>query len=167
MMIQQSGNAAITLSSIQAWIAIAGGLITWVISMFVMIRTSGRKEAELHAAIADNKKDINAVGERVNATNAMMSRHDEAVGALKIEQQQSRDDRMNMRERIASNYSAIEALQDELQQERLAVMSVLHANERAAAERDAVTRVELAGIKERLNIEGIVQSVVRNMKVVA
>jgi hypothetical protein len=43
-------------------------------------------------------------------------------------------------------------------------MSTLHASEKAAAERDARMREELARISERLNIERMVQSVVRNMK---
>jgi hypothetical protein len=70
-----------------------------------------------------------------------------------------------MREKIAGNAANIRSLQDELQSDRLAVMTTLHNNEKAAAERDAKTREELARISERLDIERMVTSVVRNLKV--
>jgi septal ring factor EnvC (AmiA/AmiB activator) len=108
--------------------------------------------------------DINRVGERTNAVETSCTSHGTEITNLKLEQQRSADDRGTMRERIAASEKEIETLGAELREERLAVMSMLHANERAAAERDAQTREQLARISERLNIERMVQSVVRNMK---
>jgi septal ring factor EnvC (AmiA/AmiB activator) len=155
----------VDLSLVQTFLILGAMLVGWAFSLWRMAKVNQKKESDLYAEVATVKKDINEVGTRVNNTNLSCGKHDEAIQSLKIEQQQSRDDRINMRERIASNFAAIQALQEELQQERIVVMSTLHANERAAAERDTLTRVELAQIKERLNIETMVQSVVRNMKV--
>lgn len=107
--------------------------------------------------------DVNNVGERVNTVEKSCASHGTEIQNLKLEQQRSIDDRGNMRERIAASEKEIETLGLELREERLAVMSTLHASEKAAAERDAATREQLARISERLNIEQMVQAVVRNM----
>lgn len=155
---------SIDLSSVKDGLGIAAILVAWVVSLYVMVRSNAKKESDLYTAVAKVATDVDRVGEKVNATNLSCTKHDEAIQNLKIEQQQSRDDRMNMRERIAGNFTAISALQEELQQERLTVMATLHNNEKAAAERDTQTRVELARISERLDIEQMVHAVVRNFK---
>lgn len=156
----------VDLSLVQATLAAVGVIGVWIISFWRMAKVNQKKESDLYAEVASVKKDVNEVGSRINNTNLACGKHEEAIQSLKIEQQQSRDDRINMRERIATNYASIQALQEELQQERIVVMSTLHANEKAAAERDTLTRVELAAIKERMNIEMMVQSVVRNLKAI-
>lgn len=73
-------------------------------------------------------------------------------------------ERAEIRERIAACETSVDNLHEELTQERLAVMSTLHANERAAAERDASLRVELAKLTERVDINRIIRSVVAEYK---
>lgn len=153
-------------SNLQSWFAILGLLIVWFTSLFAMARRNQKKDDDTQAAITKVATDIDRVGERVNTTNTSCSKHEEAITGLRLEQQQSRDDRNTMREKVAGNAAAIAAIREEIQQERLQVMSTLHANERAAAERDAVTREQLATIRERLNIEQMVTTVMRNLKIV-
>lgn len=108
--------------------------------------------------------DNNNIGERVNKVEVSCTTSTTEIGNLKLEQQRSTDDRGNMRERIAATERTLVLLSEELREERLAVMSTLHSSEKAAAERDAQTREQLARISERLNIEQMIQSVVRNMR---
>lgn len=160
-----ANDIRVDLSVVQTILILGAMLAGWLFSLWRVARAQQKKESDRDAQMSSMNKDINEVGARINSTQLSCGKHDEAIQSLKIEQQQSRDDRINMRERIATNFAAIQALQEELQQERIVVMSTLHANERAAAERDTLTRVELAAIKERMNIEMMVQSVVRNMQV--
>jgi predicted nucleic acid-binding Zn-ribbon protein len=108
--------------------------------------------------------DINQVGERVNEIKIASAQNNTEIVNIKIAQQRSDDNTNAMRERLASTERELETLSTELREERLAVMTMLHNNEKAAAERDARTREELAAIRERLHIEKMVQSVVRNMR---
>lgn len=115
-------------------------------------------------AFAKLTSDINAVGERVNDIKLSAARNDTEIVNIKIAQQRSDDNTNAMRERLASTERELETLSAELREERLAVMTMLHNNEKAAAERDARTREELAAIRERLHIEKMVQSVVKSMR---
>lgn len=136
--------------SVNEWLAIVGALALWI--------------GVWWRAWTKITSDVNQVGTRVNETRDNCTTHTSEINSLKLEQQQSRDDRTNMRERIAANSQAIKALSEEQQADRIAVMTQLFNNEKAAAERDAQTREALAAIRERLNIEQMVKSVVRNFK---
>jgi septal ring factor EnvC (AmiA/AmiB activator) len=145
------------LAQVKDWLGIAAILAVWTVGIW-------KAYASNRAEIEKVKSDLNNVGERANTVKANCQTHDVEIGNLKLEQQRSMDDRSNMRERIATNAKAIDGLAEELRADRLAVMSTLHANEKAAAERNAIMREELARIGERLNIERMIQSVVRSMK---
>lgn len=108
--------------------------------------------------------DINQVGDRVNKVELADKAKETEIINLKISQQRVIDDTNAMRERVASSERELETLSSELREERLAVMTMLHNNEKAAAERDAMTREELAAIRERLNIERMVHTVVKSMR---
>lgn len=108
--------------------------------------------------------DINQVGERVNEIKIASAQNNTEIINIKIGQQRLTDDANTMRERVASTERELDTLSTELREERLAVMTMLHNNEKAAAERDAMTREELAAIRERLNIERMVHSVVKSMR---
>lgn len=132
------------------WFAIAAIVVVWI--------------AVTWKAWSKLSNDINNLGDRVNTIRDNCNTHSVQVGDLKLEQQASRDDRMNMREKIATNSKGLEALESELREERLAIMTQIHNSDKAAAERDAQTREALAGIRERLNVEQMVKSVVRNLR---
>lgn len=151
----------ITLSAAQSLAALIGFFLLWGGAYLRMVKTNATKEAALYAAIQKNSEDINEVGARVNKVTTNCAQHDEALTTIRIEQQASRDDRGNMRESIGRNSAAIAALREELQEERMAVLTTLHNSEKAAAERDALLRERLGRIDERLDIERMVSSVVK------
>lgn len=105
--------------------------------------------------------DLNNVGTRVNSLELTNERQSTDIDNLKLELQRSVDDRNNMRERLAGNTRSIDELRDEIRDDRLAVLTTLHNNEKAAAERDAVLRESLARLQERVNIEELVRAVIR------
>lgn len=137
--------------TLNQWLGVLVVVVGWTFAMW--------------RAYAKLSNDANRIGERVNNVETYCTSHGTEIVNLKLEQQRSADDRGNMRERIAASEKEIETLGSELREERLAVMTMLHNNEKAAAERDAHTREELARINERLNIERMIQSVVRNMRI--
>lgn len=151
-------NADITLGNA---LALAGFLLLWGGAIWRMVQVNAKKEANLYTAIGDVVKDINEVGAKVNKIEGSCAITASELNAVKIQQQKSDDDRSALREKVAMNAASIKDLQSAVQEDRLAVMATLHANERAAAERDAKTREELARISERLDIERMVASVVR------
>lgn len=146
------------------WLTVLGFCLVWGSSIIALVRRSAKKESDILLAITKTATDIDRVGEKVNRTNVLCDAHDVSVQSLKLEQQASRDDRNTMRERIAANATSINTLKEDMQTERLAVMTTLHNNERSAAERDASTREQLARISERLDIERLVTVVVRNLQ---
>lgn len=107
---------------------------------------------------------VNGIGGRTttaqNDATAAKALADKCV----MDDQVATAERAEIRERIAANETSVDNLHEELTQERLAVMSTLHANERAAAERDASLRVELAKLTERVDINRIIRSVVAEYK---
>jgi hypothetical protein len=145
------------VAEIKDWLGIIAILAVWTLGI-VKAYSANRRAIEKVA------EDINKVGERANETKSLCATHDVSVGELKLEQQRSTDDRAQIREKVATNAKAIEAITDELRADRLAVMSTLHSNEKAASERDAQNREKLARIEERLDIERLVKSVVRNLR---
>lgn len=161
LLLAAATEPTITLSWVQSLTVVAGFVFLWGGTFWRKIKTDATKEEKLVAAIEKNANDINEVGKRVNSISTDCSIHDKGITDLRLEQQASRDDRGTMRENIGRNSAAIAALREELQEERLAVMTTLHNNEKAAAERDAQTRERLAQISERLDIERMVTSVVR------
>lgn len=66
--------------------------------------------------------------------------------------------------RVTANEARYESVKEELNQERLAVMTLMFNNEKAANERHTELKVEIARLTERLNIRGIVSEVVREYK---
>lgn len=66
--------------------------------------------------------------------------------------------------RVSANEARYEAVKEELNQERLAVMTLMFNNEKAANDRHTELKVEIARLTERLNIRGIVNEVVREFK---
>jgi chromosome segregation ATPase len=107
--------------------------------------------------------DLNNVGSRVNKLELDDARKTTEIDALKLELQRSIDDRNTMRERVAGNARSLEELREEIRDDRIAVLTTLHNNEKAAAERDAVLRESLARLQERINIEELIKSTVRAM----
>jgi hypothetical protein len=156
-----TGDTTITLSMAQFGVAAVGFVLLWGGTLWRKVKTDATTEAKLVAAIEKNATDINEVGGRVNKVETNCAIHTKDIGDLRVEQQNSRDDRGTMRENIGRNSAAIAALREDLQEERVAVMTTLHNNEKAAAERDAQMRERLASITERLDIERMVTSVVR------
>jgi septal ring factor EnvC (AmiA/AmiB activator) len=145
------------VAEIKDWLGIIAILIVWTAGVIKAYNANRR-------AIETVATDVNKVGERANETKSLCATHAAAVADIKLELQRSMDDRAIMREKIATNAKAIEAVTDELRADRLAVMSTLHANEKAASERDAQNREKLARIEERLDIERMVKNVVRSLK---
>jgi hypothetical protein len=107
---------------------------------------------------------VNGYGKRTDQAQADASAAKTLADKCVIDDQVATAERAEIRERIAANETSVDNLHEELAQERLAVMSTLHANERAAAERDANLRVELAKLTERVDINRIVRSVVSEFK---
>lgn len=136
--------------TLNQWLAAIGVVFVWGLAVW--------------RAYAKLTNDINQVGERVNEIKVSDATKGTEITNIKLEQQRLKDNQDAMRERISANEKEIETVGNELREERLAVMTMLHNNEKAAAERDARTREELAAIRERLNIEKMVQSVIRNLK---
>jgi septal ring factor EnvC (AmiA/AmiB activator) len=144
-MIQQDGFLPTTLNQ---WLGATAILVGWTLI------------AWRHSVKVTT--DLNNVGTRVNELELKNKSHETEIDNLKLTMQRSIDDRNTMRERIASNARSLEELRDEIRDDRLAVLTTLHNNERAAAERDAGLRVQLAQLQERINIEELVKSVIRN-----
>jgi hypothetical protein len=142
---------------IKDWLGIAAILFVWTGAVW-------RAWITLNNKITAHGTDLNSLGGRVDGVKADCIKHETEIGNLKMEQQRSSDDRGILREKVAMNAKSIDALTEELREERLAVITMIHNNEKAAAERDTTLRVELAGIRERLNIETMIKSVVRNIK---
>jgi site-specific recombinase len=107
--------------------------------------------------------DLNNVGSRVNTLELDNAKKQTDIDNLKLELQRSVDDRNTMRERVASNGRSLEELREEIRDDRIAVLTTLHNNEKAAAERDAMLRESLARLQERINIEELIKSTVRTM----
>lgn len=107
---------------------------------------------------------LNNVGSRVNELELSDGKQDTQLDSLNLSMQRSVDDRNVIRENVARNTKALEAMDDQIREDRIAVMQTLHDNERAASERNAVLRESMARLEERLNIEMMVKSVVRNFK---
>lgn len=76
----------------------------------------------------------------------------------------AKEERTNIRERVAHLEATTSAIKEELSEERLAVMTMLHNNERAAAERSASLQAEVARLTERIDIQRIVRTVVSEFK---
>jgi hypothetical protein len=157
-------ESLVNISYIQSILAIIAFCLLWGGSLWRIVKVNAQKETDLYAALERHKTDINNLGEKVSHIDTSCTTHSEGITLLRLEQQQSRDERIAMRERTAADTAGIRVLQEELQQERLLVMTTLHNNERTSAERDARTREELARISERLDIERMVTTVVRNLK---
>jgi chromosome segregation ATPase len=104
---------------------------------------------------------VNGFGERANKAEkdatAALAISDKAV----LEIQMASTERAEIRDRVSSVETKVDAIKEELSEERLAVMATLHENERAAAERDAQLREKLAQITERIDIQRIVKTVVQ------
>src|SRR5678815_1256499 len=103
---------------------------------------------------------VNGFGERTTKAQEDATASRTLAEKCMLDDQVGTAERAEIRERIAANETSVDNLHEELTQERLAVMSTLHANERAAAERDASLRVELAKLTERVDINRIIRSVV-------
>jgi len=104
---------------------------------------------------------VNGFGERTNKAEkdatAALAISDKAV----LEIQLGATERAEIRDRVASVETKVDAIKEELSEERLAIMATLHENERASAERDAQLREKLAQITERMDIQRIVKTVVQ------
>lgn len=132
------------------WVVSLGTILAWIISLW-------KVWDKLHT-------QVNNVGTRVNFLELAKERHETEISNLILNMQRSIDDRGVIRENVASNTKAIEAMDDQMREDRLAVMQTLHDNERAASERNAVLRESMARLEERLNVEMMIKSVVRNLR---
>lgn len=104
---------------------------------------------------------INGFGARTTETDKTAVAAHTLGEKLLIEFEGARQERIQLRERIVTAEANVKKLGEELSEERLAVMATLHSNERAASERDATLREQLAVLNERMNIDRIVRTVVR------
>ena len=66
--------------------------------------------------------------------------------------------------KVVTNETKIDAIKEELATERLAVMTLMFNNEKAANERHADLKVQLATLQERINVADIVRTTVREMQ---
>lgn len=72
--------------------------------------------------------------------------------------------RLNRAERdVASHDAEINSLRNELRSERDLLVTTMHNNERAAAERHAQLQVQFARLEERLDVEKLVSSIAKAM----
>lgn len=104
---------------------------------------------------------INGYGKRVDDATINAAAALKLGDKLVLELDTAHNERADLRERVAAVETMIDAVKEELSEERLAVMTTLHNNERAAAERDAQLREQLAGLKERMDIQRMVKMVVQ------
>lgn len=107
---------------------------------------------------------INGYGKRVDDATINAAAALKLGDKLVLELETAHSERSELRERVTAVETMIDAVKEELSEERLAVMTTLHNNERAAAERDAQLREQLAGLKERMDIQRIVRNVVSEFK---
>lgn len=107
---------------------------------------------------------VNGFGTRTTEAehNAIAAKSIAEKAVLEI--QMAMDERNQIRDRVSSVETKVDAIKEELSEERLAVMSTLHDNERAAAERDAQLREKLAQLTERIDINRIIRTVVQEFK---
>jgi len=104
---------------------------------------------------------INGHGKRTTEASDTATKAYTLAEKLLVEFEGARQERIQLRERIVTVEANVVKLGEELSEERLAVMTTLHNNERAASERDATLREQLAVLNERMNIDRIVRTVVR------
>lgn len=70
----------------------------------------------------------------------------------------------NLVPRVSANEAKIDAIKEELNQERLAVMTLMFNNEKAANERHTDLKVQIATLTERLNVKGMIAEVLHEIK---
>jgi predicted nucleic acid-binding Zn-ribbon protein len=143
-----TGNDPFLPQTLNQWLIAIGTVVVWTFTAWRM-----------YYKLAN---DLNRVGERVNSVEISCTTTGVEVNNLKLEQQRSIDDRGNLREKIAATARSVEEMREEIRDDRLAVVTMLHNSDKSAAERDAVLREQLARVQERLNIEEMIKSVVRN-----
>lgn len=107
---------------------------------------------------------VDGLGGRVSKVEENCTKHGTDLDNVKREQGHAREERASLAQAVASNTAKIESIKETIQQERLEVMSTLHANERAAAERDASLRYELGRLQERLDIQRIVKGALKEFR---
>lgn len=64
---------------------------------------------------------------------------------------------------IAALNARVGSLKDEISDDRLAIMTLLHNSEKSAAEREMRLREQLARIEERMNIDRMIDSAIRKL----
>jgi chromosome segregation ATPase len=139
------------------------GQVDWIRVAEFLILIVGFAFSVWRAWVAMNTK-LNGMGERVNEIKSSCTSHQTDIENIKREQELSRVERTEIRERAAQALTKIDTMREEIAEERLAIQSTLHANEKAASERDAQLRERLARIDERLNVREMVSQVVREFK---
>lgn len=107
---------------------------------------------------------INGVGARTTVAGSTATEAKILADKVHLEMEGARGERAAIRERVAAVEIATAKLTEELSEERMAVMTTLHNNERAASERDTALQVQLATLTERIDVDRIVRSVVREFK---
>lgn len=107
---------------------------------------------------------VNGFGKRADQAAIDASAAKALGDKLVLELDNAHSDRSDLRERIATVETMIDGVKEELSEERLAVMTTLHNNEKAAAERDAQLREQLARLTERMDIQRMIRTVVAEFK---
>lgn len=107
---------------------------------------------------------VSGFGRRVKAVEENCAANGKDLEGVLREQAQARIERSDIRAMAVENRTKVETLRQEIADDRLAIMSTLHANEKAAAERNAELREKLGRLDERLNIQAMVRQVVREFK---
>jgi biopolymer transport protein ExbB/TolQ len=107
---------------------------------------------------------VNAFGVRVAKLETGCVEFNTRQSSMEREQERARDERASINAIATQALTKIDAMREEIADERLAIQSTLHANEKAAADRDSALREKLARLEERLNIRAIVSQTVKEFK---
>jgi hypothetical protein len=110
------------------------------------------------------QKSHDEFGERVNkvelkqeSLNAAVTMYGQTASAVSQEQ-------VTMRERIAANAAGIEALREDLSEERMAVMSKLFENDKNSSGRDAVILERIGRLEERFDVTKVFGQIIADLK---
>lgn len=107
---------------------------------------------------------VNGFGERVNSVELLAAQTKILVEKITVQSEVILAERAAIRERLAGLEILAAGIKEELAEERMAVMTTLHNNERAAAERDAGMREELAKLTERIDIPQMIKTIMAERK---
>lgn len=104
---------------------------------------------------------VNGFGKRVSKVEENCVSNAKDIDTMKQELDHGRNERIEIRTMAAKAEAAAVALSREVADDRLAVMSTLHSNEKAAADRAAELKEKIGRLDERLNMLNLIRLVAR------